>query len=313
MTLLTPKSPITKKSNTICVREISTEQIGNKWHNTFGIDLSCDFISIKKIFHWRCLDTGFEWYTPSEAAGDGSLYQKLQKFPFYYMADKWEFHAALNHIKPQAKVLEVGIGGAGFLLLSKEKGIDIEGMEINPEAIQNAQKLGLTIYPLLIDDFIKQYPAQKYDAVCTFQVLEHLPEPIKFLESALELLRSKGKLILSVPNRGVLRHIDPNYENLLDQPPHHMSHWTKTVFNYLPNILPVTVKYLMTEPLQPYHVDWFTVAYSRNWLMHNLNMNKSTARLVANRYTLSPVSLLLRLGLRKIFYGHTLLVILEKL
>lgn len=313
MNLLTPESPLTHSSNTVCVREISTEHIFNKWQSTFDIDLSSDFISIKTIFHWQCLDTGFEWYTPAEAAGDGSLYQQLQKFPWYYISDKWEFHAALDHIKPHAKVLEVGSGGAGFLQLARQKGIHIEGMEINPEAIQKARKLGFTIYPLLIDDFLKEYPEQKYDAVCAFQVLEHLPEPIKFLQSILELLQPKGKLILSVPNRDVLRHIDPNYEALLDQPPHHMSHWTKTVFNYLPNILPVTVKHLITEPLQTYHVDWFTQAYSRNWLMHNLKMNRFMTKLIANRYTLSPVTLFLKLGLRKIFNGQTLLVILERL
>ncbi|WNC86867.1 class I SAM-dependent methyltransferase [Thermosynechococcus sp. QKsg1] len=312
MSLVHPKSPLTNQENTVCLRSISTEKIYQRWYDIFGIKLFDKFLSIKEIMHWKCLDTGFEWYTPAEGAGDGSLYQQLQKFPWYYMSDKWEFHAALDYIQPSSKVLEVGIGGAGFLQLARRKGVDIEGMEINPEAIQNAQKLGFIIYPVSIDEFLNQYPDQKYDAICAFQVVEHIPDPISFLTKLINILRPNGKLILSVPNSEVLRKIDPSYENLLDQPPHHMSHWCKSVFNYLPNILPLEVTNLLEEPLQSYHVEGFVVGYCRNFLKTKLRLPNLGCRLLANYVTLSPISLLLKLGISKMLPGHTLLAVLTK-
>ncbi|WNC22415.1 class I SAM-dependent methyltransferase [Thermosynechococcus sp. GLH187] len=274
--------------------------------------MSNQLTRIETIYHWKCPETDFEWYTPAEAAGDGSLYQQLQKFPWYYMSDKWEFHAALDYIQPSSKVLEVGIGGAGFLQLARRNGVDIEGMEINPEAIQNAQKLGFIIYPVSIDEFLNQYPDQKYDAICAFQVIEHIPDPISFLTKLINILQPNGKLILSVPNSEVLRKIDPSYENLLDQPPHHMSHWCKSVFNYLPNILPLEVTNLLEEPLQSYHVEGFVVGYCRSFLKTKLRLPNLGCRLLANYVTLSPISLLLKLGISKMLPGHTLLAVLTK-
>lgn len=312
MNSLKSESPLTHNFNTVNLRKLSTTQISNQWSKVFHIRLSDEFNEIETIFHWKCLDTGFEWYTPAEAAGDGSLYQQLQKFPWYYMSDKWEFHAALDYIQASDKVLEVGIGGAGFLQLARQKGVEIEGMEINPEAIKNAQRLGFRVYPLSIDEFLNQYPDQKYDAICAFQVIEHISDPISFLSKLTNLLKPSGKLILSVPNSEILRKVDPSYENLLDQPPHHMSHWCKSVFNYLPNIFPLKVTELLEEPLQSYHVDGFVIGYCRGLLKAKLGVPNVGCRLLANYVTLSPINLLLKLGIRKMLPGHTLLAVLTK-
>ena len=312
MNLLKPSSPLTGNFNAINLRKISAIQISNQWNKAFHIRLSNEFNQIETIFHWKCLETGFEWYTPAEAAGNGSLYQQLQRFPWYYMHDKWEYHTALDYIQASEKVLEVGIGGAGFLQLAQKKGAEIEGMEINPEAIQNAQRLGFRVYPFSIDEFLKQYPNQKYDAICAFQVIEHVPDPILFLRKLINILKLGGKLILSVPNSEVLRRVDPHYENLLDQPPHHMSHWSKSVFNYLPSILPLEVTALLEEPLQNYHVEWFVSGYCRGVLQTKLRLPNLVCRLLANRLTLSPINFLLKMGIRKIFPGHTLLAIFTR-
>lgn len=312
MNLPESKSPLTQNFNTIALRKISTTEICSRWSKVFHINLSNEFNQIETIFHWKCLETGFEWYTPAEAAGDGSLYQQLQKFPWYYMSDKWEFYAALDYIQGSERVLEVGIGGAGFLQLARKKGVEIEGMEINPEAIQNAQRLGFRVYGLSIDQFLSQHPDQKYDAICAFQVIEHVPDPILFIGKLINILKPSGKLILSVPNSEILRKVDPNYENLLDQPPHHMSHWCKTVFKYLPKIFLLKITDLREEPLQSYHVEWFVTGYCRRLLKTKLGVPNIGCRLLANYLTLSPISLLLKLGIRKLLPGHTLLAVLTK-
>lgn len=44
---------------------------------------------------------------------------------------------------------------------------------------------------------------QRFDVVCNFQVLEHLPDPMPFLRQARAVLEPGGELILTTPNRAM--------------------------------------------------------------------------------------------------------------
>src|ERR1041384_6456362 len=45
-------------------------------------------------------------------------------------------------LEPGAKVLEIGVGSGWFQIYCKQKGIDIEGLEISPQLAQGAQGFG---------------------------------------------------------------------------------------------------------------------------------------------------------------------------
>ena len=74
----------------------------------------------------------------------------------------------------------------------------------------------------MIEDHADQRPGH-YDAVTSFQVLEHVTEPASFLRACVKALRPGGRLLLGVPNNdsflGLLE------DNWLNMPPHHMSLW----------------------------------------------------------------------------------------
>ena len=146
-----------------------------------------------------------------------------------------------------------------------------------------------------------------FDAVCTFQVLEHVPEPRKFLRSLIKLLKPKGKLIISVPNSESF----PKYcqNNLLDQPPHHMTQWCQETFNSLTSIFPIQANRFRIEPLAEYHINWYTsIQLSRLpkiWRSQRLAHRAATLVLKAIlKY--SP-------SIRTLISGHTLYVCFEKI
>lgn len=297
-------SPLTGEDNAVLLSKLDPANISKKWKASLGIDLDDKFGDLISIDYWYCPTTGFRWYTPNEAAGEGKLYEQLEKFEWYYMKDKWEFGAALAMLQGCNEILEVGVGEGNFLQLARNKGHLIQGVELNPKGATRARDLGFDVHERTLQE-LRQDVDKRFDAVCSFQVLEHVSNPREFIEGMIGLLKPGGKLVLSVPNAAVMRRIDPNCESLLDQPPHHMGHWDEGTFASLERLLPVRLMSTRREPLARYHISWFVNGYLRNLLSP---LGKSVARLIVNRYSTLPIQWLIAAGLCKFIPGHTLLV-----
>lgn len=301
-------SPLTMQPSTKKLRVLSPAIIAARWHSELGIDVGCKFKDLDIIEHWLCCQTGLEWYTPNEAAGDAQLYAQLERLDWYYMKDKWEFQEALSQLNHGDRVLEIGAGVGYFLAAARNRGVEVAGVELNPSAASAAIAAGFTVYQEDLINLSQRF-GQIYDMVCSFQVLEHVTNPRFFLEGMLGLLRNGGKLVLSVPNDSVMRVIDPELQELLNQPPHHMSHWTENVFCALQEVLPIRLVHVKREPLQPYHVNWFVSSFGTR-------LRKAVGRhigiLLVNQFALRQIQKLLNLGLRRLIPGHTILVIYEK-
>jgi len=120
-------------------------------------------------------------------------------------------------------LLDIGCGTGNFLLAARKAGYIAAGTELDPGAARFAREAcGLeSIFPLSIQQFVQQHPAEKFDVVTFFEVLEHQADPSSFLRSVLSVLRPGGYIALSVPNR--LQWTcgkDP-----LDYPPNHFLRW----------------------------------------------------------------------------------------
>lgn len=296
-------------NNAELIKELDPIEIADKWERLYKIDLGKKFRSIPKILYWRCNKSGYCWYEPSSAAGEGSLYSDLQRFEWYYLPEKWEFYETIRMLKSGEKVLEVGSGPGYFLQLALQKDCYPSGVELNPQAANILKKKGYTVYESSLKELGSPIP-ELFDVICSFQVLEHTPNPKNFIEDMLKLLRVGGRLILSVPNSAVMRKIDPFNEDLLNQPPHHMGHWDEGSFRALEGIFPIKMKSIRREPLANYHVCWVVNGYLRGLFPW---MGRSIKRLLFNQYSTIPIQLILKAGLRKIVPGHTLLVEFEYL
>jgi len=299
-------SPLTGTSEVALLKTFETEKLIEGWQSTFGIDIREEFRGVTTIYLYQCSRTKLNFFQPDAAMGSDKLYEQLEAFDWYYIPDKWEHKVAIGDLKGCSKVLEVGCGFGEFVRrLRNDCGIDALGLELNQSAVAIGKKNGIPILPHNLADFSLQHPST-FDAVCGFQVLEHVNRPREFIESALKLLKPGGKLIFCVPNAGsFLRHT----QNLLDMPPHHMLRWSIESFESLQNLFPLRLDRIKLEPLAAYHIDYYLNAQHGRFL----KSNPLLSRLFFNRFTLTFLRRGLLAGGRKFYVGQSLYAVLRKI
>ena len=105
------------------------------------------------------------------------------------------------------RILDVGCSQGTCPLLLGRAGAEVTGVDIDPEAIRYAVD-HLLEEPIevqarvryLCADFLKtELPEGHYDAVVMTEFLEHLEEPLPFLEKGVRLLRDGGRMVVTVP------------------------------------------------------------------------------------------------------------------
>lgn len=300
-------SPITCSNSVTLLKTIKSAQLIKDWNYTYQIDISEELRGYEEIYLYQCDKTRLRFFFPFDVAGSGKLYEQLQKFDWFYMPNKWEHQVSLLDLADSKRILEVGSGTGSFIKMAMKIGLDIKGIEFNEAAIQVAQAQNLPVEYHDLNSIVKLYP-KEFDAVCSFQVLEHLSKPKEFLELLIQALKPNGKLILCVPNSdSFLRY----QYNLLDMPPHHMTQWSEYSFRALESFLPIKLEKVVREPLAVYHTSGYLRAYGDHF--RSIPFLSGLSIIFLNRYTISIYEKLLNTGLRKFLVGQSLYVQFRKL
>jgi SAM-dependent methyltransferase len=246
--------PITNSAHVKLVEKIATGKIVG-YYDLFGIETRDIFEGITYVLKYHSIDSGYYFFYPFSVQGPASLYEKLEKIDWYYEEQKWEHVKSLELIGPTDRVLEIGCGQGSFLLSVKNRyGGEPIGLELNQHAVAKAVSAGLKVYNRDLNSFSLEN-REAVDVICLFQVLEHIAEPIPFLQHTLRMLKPGGRLIICVPDNDAL--INKDNENPLNLPPHHMGMWNKQSLLFLGKVLQIDVELLEHEPLQRIHVDWY--------------------------------------------------------
>jgi SAM-dependent methyltransferase len=186
----------------------------------------------------------------------------------YYVGRRWEFYRAVRDLARYRcqRVLDVGCGSGDFLdmLAAVDPQARVAGYEFNPLVAQAARAKGHAVYTgALPGAVIADQGAANLDAVCAFQVVEHVADPAAFLGQLRQLLRPGGLLIVAVPDAaGPLRFFPTA---LTDIPPHHVTRWTARSFRVAMPGLGFTVLATRTEPLPDYLWESYLPAMWRTW------------------------------------------------
>lgn len=296
-------SPLTKTENVSLLKRISAEQLIKDWKRGLNIDISNELDGTSEISLYECNQTKLRFFTPANAAGSGKLYEKLQKFDWFYMPHKWEHDIALQDLEDCQDVLEVGAAFGDFVAAGIKAGLNITGIELNEAAIEVAQQKHLPVNFVDLHTFSEQYP-ESQDAVCSFQVLEHISDPTEFIQWSIDCLKPNGKLIFCVPN--IESFLGHQY-NILDMPPHHMLQWSERSFRALENLFSIKLERVEREPLASYHVSSYVRVYGDYF-----RKVMPLSRLLFNRLTMKIYDRLLNLGLRKKLIGQSIYVQFRK-
>jgi len=299
-------SPITKTANIKKIRTIDTEWIINQYEKSFSLDVSYLFQNIKTIEVYQCLDTGYSFFYPC-IEGDSPFYEHLAKNPWYYMPWKYEHEATLDMISDNMKVLEIGCGEGEFLhKIQSLFRIKATGLEMNANAILKARGKGLDIR----DEYIQKHSSveqNKYDLVCSFQVLEHIYDVDAVISSSIKCLLPGGKLIISVPNNDSFI---SEFDNILNMPPHHTGLWNEKSLRSLEDFYDIKVDRIIIEPLQEYHKNFFSSTVYRK--VHGSYYENRFLRKFLNVLFLKPFVERYLEAVIKWIPGHTILAIYTK-
>ena len=292
------RCPLCSESESFVAETIPAARLIAEWQRGFDIDIRESLRHYSEILLHECRACTLRYFSPSDIAGNGRLYEQLERVPGYYMPWKWEHDAAARRLCSGDHVLEIGCGEGSFVQrLRDEMGLDAHGIELNESSVATARKMGIPVAVGNVLDMAADSPAS-YDVVCAFQVLEHVPNPREFLRAAITLLRPGGRLLMCVPNHdSFLRY----QWNLLNMPPHHMTQWSASTFRALQRIFPVRLMKTEHEPLASYHVKGFVTTYARHYGRHSF-LN----RLVWNPVTRFAVRGVMQAGVRRWMRGQSL-------
>lgn len=294
------KCSICDSFNVLLIKSIDTDQLILAWKQNFNIDISSEFKEIRSVDLFKCDLCSFQFFLPFSLEGSSYIYKELQNLSWYYMPRKWEYNLALKELKGCRTIMEIGCGSGEFIKLARvEKELNVEGLELNEKAVLEAQKHDLPVKNLDLREAAVQFPGH-YDAVCSFQVLEHVSNPNDFLEWSCALIKPGGKLILGLPNANSFL----KYQfNVLDMPPHHMSRWSSKVLCHLQSLFPLKLKHIKLEPLAEYHVDCYINTY---WpILAKIGFTQYFCQSSLKRWLSKSIK---RTRLRKLLRGQSLFV-----
>jgi|TARA_B110001452_G_scaffold9675_1_gene8254 methionine biosynthesis protein MetW len=113
---------------------------------------------------------------------------------------KIEFKIIANLLQNNSRVLDVGCGDGTLMnFLSKEKKIDVRGLELNEKNVETCISKGLSVIEGNAETELGQFPDKSFDYVILSQTLQAFYNPVTVLD---HLLRIGKSSVVSIPNFG---------------------------------------------------------------------------------------------------------------
>lgn len=280
-----PACPECRTPDTAPVDAVSTAELAQLYHR-HGVEVGSYFDGLDHLARYRCAHCDLQFFAPA-CAGDDAFYEQLQQFDWYYQDEKPEYHHAAGYLQAGQRVLEVGCGKGAFHAFLPA-GVAYVGLEFNDEAVRKANAAGLDVRKETIERHAAAHPG-RYDAVCTFQVLEHVPRPDTFLDGCVAALADGGLLIVAVPAEDSFLAVAANAP--FNMPPHHALRWTDRALRNMARRRRLDVVELWHEPVAPFHRDWQEHTLAHHYFaLHG----SGGARLVDTRLRYRAIGRLLR-------------------
>ncbi len=150
----------------------------------------------------------------------------------------------LPRLAENSSLLEVGCSSGFMLFHFAEAGHACTGIEPSGVFSKFVKDRGLAVYGSL-NQLQDAAPDARFDAILHFFVLEHVADPVAFLDAQFALLKPGGKIIFEIPNAA-----DPLY-SVYDIPAFERFYWSVAHHWYFSE---ASLNYLLTQFGKPYEI-----------------------------------------------------------
>ncbi len=217
-----PLCPVTGRPAIRHVQWVSARLLRDLWRIEYHVDASALFRGIDRFGLWES-PTGLYFFDPP-LEGDRAFYAAFYGWIqglrlFSENSVRREFEMAAQSIEAGARVLDVGCGLANFHFCLPQA--DYTGLD--PHMAKDGES------PKVRGETLRQHliaHAGAYDAVCAFQVLEHVKTPTTLFAEMVQAAKPGGRLFVGVPHVPSVMTRIPNF--VMNAPPHHLTWWTKS-------------------------------------------------------------------------------------
>jgi 2-polyprenyl-3-methyl-5-hydroxy-6-metoxy-1,4-benzoquinol methylase len=143
--------------------------------------------------------------------GDDSASQRIVELSFKH------YETAARYVKGK-RVLDIACGsGYGSRILRLAGASSVLGVDVCADTIQYAREhYQMSGIEFICADAEEFESSERFDAIVSYETLEHLQNPSRFLEHIHNLLVPGGDFLLSVP-LGETRHFDPYHLHAFSQ------------------------------------------------------------------------------------------------
>lgn len=120
----------------------------------------------------------------------------------------------------RGELLEVGIGNGSFLCAARSAGFQVNGSDLSEYLCSLVQKsTGIPIHC----GHLEELPPKGWDVVVMAHVVEHVNDPVAFLQAARKRLKPGGFVFITVPNIACWEAVLPGWNSY---EPYHMCYFT---------------------------------------------------------------------------------------
>lgn len=166
------------------------------------------------VHYCASCDHGF--LVPEKVVDAKEYYGELYRQEYSHNAETASTHARelfdvyknyqrdrLKHITPlltsATRLLEVGASAGQFLTHVKDKVSEVNAIELDKDCCKFlTNEIGVAADSEFLEN--SRFAQQTYDVVCTFQVMEHVEDPVQYLKTLKQATRAGGTLFVEVPN-----------------------------------------------------------------------------------------------------------------
>lgn len=306
------RCPLSGSNQNELLERISVKELDRLYKRLYGTSILKLFSGHEFIEMWRSTESDLIWFEPM-IPGDESFYNALQKFSWYYADHKNEFKIASKFIGQEERILEVGSGRGNFARFLQSP--FYTGLDFSKKAREMAADDGIDVR---VEDLIQHAAANegKYDVVCAFQVLEHVPNVHEFIQAMVHCVKHKGKIIIAVPSQDSYLAISNNLA--LNLPPHHLSRYTDKSLRNLAKYFQLNIIHFEHDHLQKVHYNDYIYQITIASLRKQFNLRyKSVDNGIINILMRIPGIIIRKLLSNGLDHpgpptGHTITAVFEK-